>query len=1348
MEKTLKMTLSFIIISSLSFISLSQPLRRADLSNLHVSAFAQDSLGYIWIATANGLCKSYGNSYDVFFYNEKNKNSLPSNNITGLYVDKNAKLWIATGNGVCSMSKERYEFQRYTKNNSGGAEGFFLGFIEFSGKILTYGYNGLYEVDTKSNMLIPRLKIDRQSIYSAISDRQQNLWITNGIELIKLNQSLNFVAKVTLDKGDNINCMINYGNDILLGTESGIKRFNPNSLKMVNGNFSNSLSGLRINQLLLIDKGKRLLVNTRNKGVLVYDFKTQELKNNDNNIDFNDIPSVDITSAFVDNEKNIWIGTFDRGHFMLSNKKKIFNKNKTLVNQFRNKFVTRITGDRFGNMWIGTRYDGFIYYNSKTKKTIKYNYTTTPWLSVFNSNFVQEIYCDSENRLWIGYGNSMIVCKVSPDGRALLQKTYVGTGSVVTIAEDNSNKIWAGSSDNGLYIYDKDLTLKKHIVSAVSNSNNITKIIPLSGDKMLFSAYMDNIYIIDKNSFIANALNSKYQNNWSNAVDLRLDDKSNLWIGTYGNGLMVYNIKNKTLNQYSELQRKDIVGIECDKQHNIWASSSNGIYRIALSTNTINIYLEQDGTGGNQYHEKCTFKDASGHIYFGGNTGLEEITPENVETSKQNNLIYLTDFKLFGNSVDPKDGGIIDKDISLEKTLKLRYNENVVSLEFTSISYDCLSLLEYAYMLDGFDQAWNYSGKYNRATYSNLPAGHYSFLVKVKNGNGTWEEPKKLLDIVVKPAPWLHPIALSIYFVLLVAFVLLLNRLYIRFKLTKERIVLSEAKIAHEHKMSEMKVNFFTNISHELRTPLTLIYAPMKMLKEKYQSLNEQQLASNLDFISNNVDRLMNLTDQLLKFRNIQDETLPLKVSYHDCVQQLSNIVKLYNIYTAEKNLTMEFDCPYESLTVMYDSDKLDKIMNNLFMNATKYSLDSGNITVKLDILNEPDGVENENKWVYMEVRVSDTGIGMDKSDFSRLFKRFTRLVNPSKCDQIKGFGIGLNYVYHLVENHKGKIRAEQNSTKGLTFIVDIPVSEGAYSESERMFERSEIKQNREIVNSDEFILEFVETASKTNKKEVKSERKKILIIEDNSEMNSFIVSLFNDKFDVITAFDGLNGLQRAVEKIPDIIVSDILMPQMDGFEVCCKVKSNKDICHIPVILLTAKNMDEDQIKGYDCGAEMYLSKPFNPNVLISIVKGMIAKQEMQQNLLRSTCGTQDSVSIEDNSQFELSPLDQKFLNKLYKYIEENISNSEINVNLLGQELGYSRTNFYRKVKALTNVTPNDLLKTYRLNRAAELILRREYTLGEISEMTGFGIQSHFSSSFKKHFGVSPKDYFSDHFNK
>lgn len=1334
--------LCLVIVSSFCFLSFSQPKHRTELSNLHVNAFAQDSLGYIWIATANGLCKSYGNSYDVFFYDEKDINSIPSNNVTGLYIDKESRLWISTEKGICSMSKERYEFQRYSKNTLTESESFFLGFIQYGEKMFTYGHNGLYEIDKKNKTLIPHLKVDKQVLYGALLDTQNNLWVTNGVELIKLNQSLNLVSKISVDISNNINCMINYGNYILLGTENGIRRLNLHNLKIEKGDFPIELNDLQINQMFLIDGAHKLQINTRNKGVLMYDLLTHELKGSYNNIDFSDIPSVDITTSFVDKEKNIWLGTFDSGFFMLSNKKKVLNDNKTFVNQFRNKFVTRITSDRFGNKWIGTRYDGFIFYNTKTKEIIRYNDCTAPWLSVFKSNFVQEIFCDTKNRLWIGYGNFLIVCKITQDGSLSLEKSYSETGNVVTIAEDDNNNIWTGSSDKGLYIYDTSLKLKHHITSSVSNSNNITKIISFTNHKMLFAAYMDNIYTIDINTLVSNALDSKYQNKWCNTIDIKPDHKNNLWIGTYGNGLMQYNLHNKTLKQYNKFQSNDIVGIEYDQNDNIWASSSYGIYRLSPSTGSINVYLQHNGTGGNQYHEKCTYKDADGHIYFGGNTGIEEISPNNVESSKQNTPIYLTDLKLFGNSVFPKEGGIIEKDISLEKKIKLNHNENMVSLEFTAIRYDCLSSSEYAYILDGFDKTWNYIEEYNRATYSNLPAGSYSFIVKVKNKNGEWEKANKLLDITIKPAPWLHPLALLTYGILLIVITVLLSRLYIRLKLAKERLTMSEERIAQEYKLSQMKVNFFTNISHELRTPLTLIYAPVKMLKEKYQSLSKQQIESDLDFITNNVDRLLDLIDQLLNFQNIKDETLPLKVNYHDCVQQLSNIVKLYNIYVAEKNLTIEFNCPYESLSVIYDSDKLDKIMNNLLMNATKYALESGRIVIKLDLIKCPESINSNNEWTYMNIQVIDNGIGISKSDIGHLFNRFGRLINPSKRNQIKGFGIGLNYVYHLVKNHKGKISAEQNASKGMTFIIKIPVCENAYSENEWTAERIEIKPETEITDNEQPTATIPLMETRIDEEILETERTKILIVEDNPEMSSFIAGIFNDKFDVTIASDGLNGLQRAIESIPHIIISDVLMPRMDGYELCDAIKGNKDICHIPVILLTAKTMDEDQIKGYEHGADMYISKPFNPNVLISIVNRMIVKQKLQQELLASACGTKDAIPVED-VQLELSPLDQKFLNKLYKYIEDNLSNSEINVNLLGRELGYSRTNFYRKVKALSNMTPNDLLRTYRLNRAAELIMKREYTLGEISEMTGFGIQSHFSSLFKKHFGVSPKDYIS-----
>ena len=1292
------------------------------------------------------VCSSDLNSNDVFLYSEKNKKSIPSNNITGLYIDSNSRLWISTAQGICSMSKERYEFERYSKNISTESEGFFLGFIEYAGKTFTYGHNGLYEIDEKNKILLPCLRTEKQVIYGALIDLQNYLWVTNGVELIKLNASLGLESKISLDKNEHVNCMISYNNSILLGTDDGLKRLNSTTFEIEGEEMPDQLRNLIINQMLLINDTHKLLINTRNRGVLILDLNTNEIEYKNENVDFADISSIDITATFIDRDRNIWLGTFDRCYYMLPNKKKIFNEDKEFTKLFRDKFITRIIKDHFGNFWIGTRYNGILFYDTVRKTLINYNEEITPWLSRFKSNFVQEIFCDSQNRLWVGYGNQLIVCNITRDGYLQLEKSFPGTGNVVTIAEDSHHRVWAGSSDNGLYIYNTDLSLKQHKTSAISNSNNITKIISLSDDKMLFSAYMDNIYIIDINTLIASALDAKYQNDWCNTIDIKLTDNS-LWIGTYGNGLMEYNFQENKLTQYNDFSCNDIVGIESDVDNNIWASSSYGIYRISPSLKTINAYFKSDGIGGNQFHEKCTFIDPVGYIYFGGNTGLEKINPNNVEVTKSDFPTYLTDFKIFGNSITPAEEGILNKDIAITKELELNYKENVISLEFTSICYDGFSLLEFAYMLKGYDQTWNYIGKYNRATYSNLPAGNYTFMVKVRNRDGIWGEAEHLVDISVKPAPWLHPVAILSYIIIALIITFFLIKIYIRLKLAKERINLSEERAANEHKMSQMKINFFTNISHELRTPLTLIYAPLKMLRESHSNFTHQQIESNLDFISNNVDRLLNLIDQLLQFRSIKNETLPLRVSYHDCVQQLTNIVKLYNIYASEKNICIEMDCTYDSLTVMYDADKLDKIINNLLMNATKYSFDNGRIIVKLNLIKDIKLKNDDYQCNYIEIKIIDNGIGIDENDFKRLFNRFTRFISPSKRDQIKGFGIGLNYVYNLVDSHKGKITAEHNATKGMTFTTYIPVSEYIYSDSERVNKQTNSKDEKEIVSKEDSFDVNHESNINNELDILEIDKKKILIIEDNIEMNNFITSIFGSDFEITTAFDGLNGLQRAVEIIPDIIISDVLMPYMNGYELCKEIKENKDTCHIPIILLTAKTMDEDQIKGYDQGADIYITKPFNPNILISIVNQMIARLNKQQALLIQSCGSIESKEMED-PQIELSPLDEKFLNKLYKYIEDNIANSEINVNLLGRELGYSRTNFYRKIKALTNVTPNDLLKAYRLNRAAELILKREYTLGEISEMTGFGTQSHFSSLFKKHFGVSPKDYLSNHYSK
>lgn len=1316
--------------------ALTAPTYRDMLSNLHVSAFAQDRLGFMWIATSNGLCRSDGRGYQIYFYNEKDRNTISSNSVTGLFIDSHGRLWASTGNGVSRMNDDHLTFSRYSMA-SAPVEGFCLGFFECRGNIYTYGYNGLYKINEQKGILESKLRLDGQVITDGLVDKDKNVWLVNGSELIKLSSTMRLIAKYEPDRQNVLNCIVSAGGSVLVGTRHGIMTLDTRAMHCSADMFPAAMSALNISVIRQINP-RLLLLGTGNRGVVFYDLVTHKLLSREEAGIFENVESPEITSAFVDRSRNIWLGTFDKGFYLKSQKKDIFNMDRSLVDFMRNKFVTRVIGDRAGNnLWIGTRYNGFYCYNIRTRNFRNYNSLTLAALHSFSSDFVQEMFFDSIGRLWIGYGNSLIVCAVNGAGGISVEKRYDNLGNIVTIAEDSSHQVWAGSSDNGFFLFGADLTLKRHFTSSVANSNNITKVIPLSPSKLLFSAYMDNIYLLDIHTASVSALDPNHQSEWRNAVELMRDSRGNMWIGTYGNGLLQYNLHSRSLRKYTTdngLLSNDIIAMEEDSRHNIWASSSYGLYRLNPLSHRINTYLKYDGTGGDQYHEKCVYKAASGNIYFGGNNGLEEIVPGNVSYTSKGIPLYLTDLKLYNKSVVPGDeSGLLEKDISITREIELSYNQNAISLDFVGLCYDYPEHLIYAYRLKGFDKTWNFVGKYNRASYSNLPQGEYEFEVKVQNGDGDWSTATSLLTIKVNPAPWLHPIAIMLYVALFIWLLYYGNKIYLRLKLSQERYAMAETQVEHERTMAQMKVNFFTNISHELRTPLTMIYGPVQQLTEYCDKFNDSKVSSNLDFIGKNVERLLSLLNQLLDFGKIKDETLPLMVAKYDCVQQLTNIVKIYKIYAGEKRQSVDFVCTYDKLVATYDSDKLDKIMNNLLFNATKYTPNGGDVKVKMELTKHVTGIVNDKDWTFMQVSVIDTGIGISRNMMGELFGRFKRLLSAVDKEKINGSGVGLNYVYHLVANHKGYIKATKNAGKGMTFTFWIPIDDDAYTEAERVIEhevKSDVQDSQDIDGGDNV----------TEKEE--NERKRILVVEDNDDMCAFVKNLLKDSYDVATAADGVEGLQRAHDESPDLIISDVMMPRMDGYELCSRVKNDKDICHIPVILLTAKTMDADQIEGYNRGADMYVNKPFNPDVLQSMVNSLIMKIERQKNILVSASGKEGER--DEVMEQELSPLDQRFMTKLYKYIDDNLSDSELNVGLLGSELGFSRTNFYRKIKALAGMTPNDFLRVYRLNKAAQLIRMREYPLSEISEMTGFGTQSHFSHCFKKHFGVSPKDFLSN----
>jgi len=1324
-----------------------QPRIGNSISNLHVNDLAQDDEGLMWIATAKGLCRYDGVSYSVFYHSDCQSHSISSDNVNALYFDGKA-LWCATGNGVSMFDMDKWQFTNYRMHKNSGK--YCLGFFISNRRLYTFGYGGIYEISRGTGLLEPCLSLEGQVVQSALVDSHGRIWVVcDDNEVLCLDASMNLYRKIDFDGKNEVYCLyLMPDSNIMLGTKNGVMVLDKDNYAFSPFHVPEMLARTQV-RYIKDYAPNRAVIGTKDNELRFFDFSRGTFIRFPNMDDIPYTGIMDLTCSFSDRNRDLWLGTFNSGVRFLSQRKKIFDSDKSLARSFRDKFVTRIQDDHHGNLWIGTRYSGLIKYNKYTKKSTEYSSSTSSMFKQFG-NFIQSLFIDSGNRLWTCNENSLLVFDIS-GGSPRLKKSFTDVGNIVTIAEDSKNRIWTGSSFKGITIYGKDLQKEKTFLPATGKSNNITRIIPYSSSTMIFSAFGDNIYYIDVNAFRTRVLDPKFSNKFRNVINIKRVLGNRIVLGTYGDGLMIYSPVSRSMKVFdyaNGLRSNDILGIEEDRSGNLWVSSSFGLYRINLSNNKIRSYFTADGTAGDQYHEKSECMTAEGEILFGGNHGITQVICENINKMTRYIPVLLTDLKVFNRSVpisaESKDG-ILTCHISRTKEIELKYNQNVFSLDFIGLTYDIPKNIEYAYMLEGFDREWNYTGEYNRAGYSNLPPGTYKFKVKIKNSADEWEKERYLLTITILPSPWMHPSAILVYIILFISILFLINRIYIRIRLKKERVIMDRNEVCREKRLAEMKVNFFTNISHELRTPLTMIYDPVKILLND-RAIESPESKSLLNLIDKNSERLLKLIDQILDYGKLKNDTLELKVSANDCVVQITDIVNIYKLYAAEKNISVSLDCSYEHLTVFYDADKLDKILNNLLFNSVKYTPIGGHIKVKVEMTRQTGVVDSFGMFHnFLMIVVEDDGSGVDKSLLPGIFDRFSRLVKGGAASKIKGSGVGLNYVKHLVDNHKGTITAKNGEEKGMIFTVTIPVDEDAYSEDEITF-----KDNCGILETEGTVT----VADADNEGEVllpedeaENGRKRILIVEDNGEMANLLKGILYRRYQTDTAFDGKDALEKIREREPDIVISDVMMPCMDGFALCRAIKEDASLCHIPVILLTAKTLDKDKIKGYREGADMYLNKPFNPDLLLSMIDNIFRRSSYRQNFIARTSGSCSMAEQEELERInqEISPLDKRFLEKLDTFISENISNSELNVNSLGRELGFSRTNFYRKVKSLTGMTPNDFLRVFRLNRAVELIKLREYPLNEIGEMVGFGTQSHFSSCFKKHFGVSPKDYLTDY---
>lgn len=1299
-----------------------------EISNLNIKAFCQDSLGYMWIATPRGLNRYNGYEFVQYFHDKNDSTSLSSDFILSVYLDSFHRLWIGTAAGVNRYDFSTNQFIRYETSNIYP----YSFFEDHQHQIWAATQIGPGKIDMEKKRVIldSRSKNNYRSTNLIWEDKNNTLWAglsdTKGLSFCKPDSTWELIS---LPDERWVTCMYT---DIQgmwwLGTNAGLVLFDQEKKVFKEAPAPCLRNSLLNNTLIHFIKEispLKLLIGTASQGAFLYDIPTQTLSHRDIQQPVT-MRSDQLVSCYVDMQEIVWIGSFDQGFTTWSNYSEHFNPDHFLSNTFKNIFVTHVAEDQSGDLWVSTRYHGLFHYSSG--KLQLYNSLNSDIFANSNDVLIESLFIDSQNRIWITTTEQLIVGNITRGGRLSIRerKSLKGVGD---IAEDNEGNIWIGSI-SGLYKLEKNLDFT-HLEEICQG--HVPDICFLSSGDMLFTLYGKGIFRINNGEKRPETYSISYKEAQSvihQCITLFEDSRKRIWMGSYREGLLCLTSESCHLYTHNNgLPSNDALCIMEDGQGDIWVSTSYGLSRIK-SGNTLINYFSNDGLQGNQFHEKAGLNHSDGRIFFAGNHGLTFFNPASVIPNKYPPLIHLEDLKIMNQSVRPAEkGSVLSKNIAFTKHISLNHRQSVIAFDYSGIDFLAPQKLTYAYKLQGFDKEWNHVEHFRRASYSNLSPGNYRFIVKAINGDGVESPVPGELDITVKPAPWLSWQAWTAYAIILSLIVFYLLRLWFKIKLNKQQLTLEQNEREREREVAEMKMTFFTNISHELRTPLTLISAPLEQLI--LIEGHSQPVQRLLETVSRNVQRLLQLMNQLLDFRKMEAGMLSLKVAPLDLVQSIRNIKMAFEFEAKEKQIDLLFESVLENTDdILLDIDKIEKILHNFLSNAIKHTPARGNIRISLSELSGEEAysrysMDRQPLCPYVEVSVADSGPGISPDKMGELFVRYRQLETGGRRDYA-GTGIGLHYSKRLVETHKGYIRAQIRDEGGMNFSFILPLGQSVYSDDEKEMHSSTIKPAIEPVISENINQE----------EETSSHRYSVLVAEDSLELMVFLRNLLSDSYELLEAVDGTEAWEIAQHESPDLIISDVLMPGMNGYLLCEKVKQHPELSHIPVILLTAKSTEYDQIVGLEKGADIYICKPFNVTYLLLSIRNLLQSREKLRNFY-----SMPQTDKDEEVPVRLSFHDQQFMDKFTILLKAEMSNTDLNINYLSRELGFSRTNFYRKLKGLTDMSPVDFIRSYRLRCAAEMIQEGEFHLNEIAEKTGFGTYSYFSISFKKQFGVSPREY-------
>lgn len=1314
------------------------------LSNKKVNSFAEDKDGHIWMATARGLNKYTSLEFYQYFCTDDTL-GLPDNQINVVHSAQDGRLWVGTVNGVAVRTREdqfqRIPFPGESRNISQILE-------TRDGSLLFSSGSTLYKWDEASESLMPVVRdFNSFGAPAALIMEDGNLWMLSGNGfLLNCYSTKDFTLLKSIPLPRQTYHICNAGSGELW--LSGMGRLSILDIRSAQWKelpapirSCNTLMQRDIDILFHLE-GQGILMNVIGQGFFFYN-RAKETVLFQQDADFPlSVPTAEVRSLFQDSRGNLWFGTIDRGYHVSYHEKGLFSSNKYLTDSFKDKDVTSLCPDKNGGLWITTLNDGLFRYDLQTREIRSIDISHLIPDKEVGYIRVSKVYCEPDGDLWFVFTDKIRVIRCQWDGKQLIPQDRVYAPSPLSLTTDDQGFLWIGGFSGELIRYDKrDGSRKTVPVVKPGEWTFVTDLLLEEAGRLLVPRFgmapaIVNTYTLEYTDRDVSISDKKATIRRSVVIPNRIlkDSGGNIWVGTLANGLLLDEKGKGRMRAVEGLPCPDVCSIEEDHQGNIWVSTMNGLAKYDRTVGHFVSYMEADGIAGDQFNDRASCVLPDGTLLFGGTDGLTCFNPLDAPAKRTVPLVFES-LSIHNNLVAPSKNGPIDQTLSEKPLITIPPEHNAFSISFAALDYAQYERIRYAYKMEGLDQDWVKINTRHDAYFAHLPAGSYRLRVRIANGSHTVTETEESIPIKVLP-PWYATIWAILLWISLGALLLGIAFTYYRhirrvrkeaarhiWQVRREQEKAEEAEKA-EKELNKIQQNYFANVAHEFRTPLTMIAGPAQQLSTSagIQGTDRQLV----DIIRRNTTWMLSLVNQLLDFNRISNSKLQLKVAKMDLAEPLRDTASLFRFNATSKGIELNTVGLEEPFTMWVDADKVQKVVMNLLSNALKFTPPGGKVTLSFDVISRDEAAgrfpltEADKDGQYACISVADNGAGISEDQLEKIFERFYQS-EPGK--KVTGSGIGLYYARALCTLHHGYIKAFNREEGGALMSLILPVSASSYTEEERTDLTPQLPSHAlaESITEDQ--------------PEQESSKRHIAIIDDDIDIANYLKVMLKPQYRISLFFDAASALKGMAEDTPDLIISDVVMPGMDGYELCSRIKGDLQLSHIPVVLVTAKVAVESQVEGLDKGADAYVTKPFQPAYLMALIKSLLENREKLHRQLGSVTTTED-IAPE-----ALSPRDAAFMKELYELMEKELANADLDIVQITEMMKISRTKFYYKVKGLTGENPSVFFKRYKLNRAADLLKEGKHNMSEIAWMTGFNTLSHFSTSFKKQFGVPPSEY-------